>query len=331
MHENRELLYFCCAEEDSIYALEQLRRQKEKGGLTGREERRLFLMEKRLEESRIYLAPAVIYAAANQKSCESWMKKADEGTQREWYLSGVAWMRRSPAFLERFGWKERRNAIMTAGIVARAENGALEEARDELAGLMKNGWKFLWERLGHSGCLDAVSFREMMEPWQESECMRSGMAGVLLLMTVLLRKPVYDRDRLWRDWRKLRDFCAECLKRPRCGRDRLPEELFGDDKKLEWLMEHFKNPQKLCYVREKGRIDNEWRDQLFRIMHLAGLPASACETISLSCKEVRLLLGELEGRLSAQKYMTFLALYTVAKQLAEAGRAAAALDVPPQK
>lgn len=328
MREDGELLYFCSAEEDSLYALRRLQRQKRTAGLTKREERQLSFMEKRMEESRIYLAPAVIYAAANQKSCESWMKKAAEEKQREWYAGGVAWMRRCPAFLERFGWKERKNALMAAGIVAQAQNGASQEEREALCGLLGCGWKFLWERIRHSGCLDAAGWKEMIEPWQESEGMRCGMAGVLLLMAVLLHKPVYDRDQLWRDLQQLRDFSLGCLEQPGRNGSGLQAGAFQDDKRMKWLMEHFKNPQKLCCVQEKGRIDNEWRDQLFRVMRMAGLPASTCETISLTFREVQMLLGEMDGRLSPQKYMTFLALYTVAKELAQAGRAAAALEAP---
>lgn len=326
MREGREYFYFNSAETDSVYAVEQLRRQKEKEGLSEWETRRLAFMERRLEEGKIYLTPAVIYAAANQRSCEGWMKRADEKRQERWYADGVAWMRRCPAFLERFGWKERRTAVMAAGILARAEEEAAGEAMDALGGLLRSGWKFLWDRIRHGGCLDAESWAEMLKPWKESEGMSCGMAGVLLVMAALLDKPVYDRDQLWRDLQRLRSFSQGCMERPETGSTCLTAFPFQDDKKMEWLMKHFKNPQKLCSVQEKGRIDSEWREQLFRVMRMAGLPASTCETITLSCREVQMLLGELEGRPSPQKYMTFLALYTVAKELAAAGRAAAALE-----
>lgn len=325
MREGKNILYFCSAEQDSLYEMEALRKQKALKGLSEEKMRRLCMMEKRLEESRIYLAPAVIYAAANQKSCESWLKKAQEKQRQEWYESGVAWMRRCPAFLERFGWKERKGAVMTAGILARAESGN-RDAQEALRDLLCCGWKFLWERIRHSGCLDAESWRDMLEPWQDSAYMSCGMAGVLLLMAASLEKPVYDRDQLWRDFQRLRAFCLSCLRKPEPAFTRRGEFSEEEKEKLEWLLEHFKNPQRLCSVQEKGRFDSEWQEQLFRVMRMAGLSASVCETVTLSCREVRMLLGELEGRMSPQKYMTFLALYSVSRELAQAGRAAAAAD-----
>lgn len=328
MRKKKGYLFFCSAEEDSQYAIWQLRKQKELKGLSEWETRQLSFMEKRLDEGNIYLAPAVIYAAANQKSCESWMRKADEKRQQEWYLSGVAWLRRCPAFLERFGWKERKNAIMAAGILSAVENKDTENARETLCRLLGCGWKFLWDRICQSDCLDANGWKEMLEPWQDSANMSCAMAGVLLLMAALQKKPVYDRDQLWRDFQRLRIFCQNCMKKPESDIAK-PEALSAVEKeKLEWLLEHFKNPQKLCCVQEKGRFDSEWQKQLFRVMKMAGLPESACETVTLSCSEVRMLLGELEGRMSPQKYMTFLALYTVSKELAQAGRVAAAADMP---
>lgn len=327
MRDERKSLYFCSAEKDSCYELEALRRKRALKELSEGQLRQLSMMEKRMEESRIYLTPAVIYAAANQKSCESWLKKAQEKQRREWYESGVAWMRRCPAFLERFGWKERKSAVMTAGILARTESGGAD-AKEALCELLCCGWKFLWERIRHSGCLDAESWREMLEPWQDSAGMSCGMAGVLLLMAALLEKPVYDRDQLWRDFQRLRAFSLSCFQKPEpafTGRGEFSEE---EKEKLEWLLEHFKNPQRICYVQEKGRFDSEWQEQLFRVMRMAGLSASVCESVTLSCREVRMLLGELEGRMSPQKYMTFLALYSVSKELAQAGRVAAAVDTP---
>lgn len=328
MHKRKNCLFFCSAEEDSLYAMQRLKNQKSSKELSEWEKRQLSLMEKRVEEGYIYLAPAVIYAAANQKGCERWMRKAAEKQQQEWYMDGVAWLRRCPAFLERFGWKERKNAIMAAGIVSAVESGGADGARETLCRLLCSGWKFLWERICRNDCLDAKEWKEMLEPWQDSVNMRNAMAGVLLLMAMMQKKPVYDRDQLWRDFQRLRVFCAGCMKKPEPNAAK-PEALSAtENEKLEWLLEHFKNPQKLCCVQEKGRFDSEWQEQLFRVMQMAGLPASACETVTLTCGEVRMLLGELEGRMSPQKYMTFLALYTVSKELAQAGRAAAAADMP---
>lgn len=328
MRKGKNCLYFCSAEKDSLYAMQRLKKQKASNGLSEWEARQLSLMEKRVEEGNIYLMPAVVYAAANQKSCESWMGKAEEKQRQEWYLSGVAWLRRCPAFLERFGWKERKNAIMAAGILSAAESGAAECARETMSKLLGCGWKFLWERIRQSDCLDAKAWKEMLEPWRDSVNMSCAMSGVLLLMATLQEKPVHDRDQLWRDLQRLRMFCLSCMKKPEPYTAKAEAFSAAENEKLEWLLEHFKNPQKLCCVQEKGRFDSEWQEQLFRVMKMAGLPASACETVTLSCSEVRMLLGELEGRMSPQKYMTFLALYTVSKELAQAGRAAAAADMP---
>lgn len=327
MRDGKKGLYFCCTEQDSLYAMEVLRKKKALKGLSEGEARQLACMERRMEEGRIYLTPAVIYAVANQKSCESWMKRAQEKQRQDWYAGGVAWMRRCPSFLERFGWKERKNAVMAAGILALAESGRSEDAQQALSDLLCCGWKFLWERIRHSGCLDAESWRDMLEPWLDSSYMSCGMAGVLLLMAALLEKPVYDRDQLWRDFQKLRAFSLSCMRKPEMDFTKRGELTEEENEKLEWLLEHFKNPQRLCYVQEKGRFESEWQEQLFRVMRMAGLSASVCETAALTCREVRMLLGELEGRMSPQKYMTFLALYTVSKELAQAGRAAAAADV----
>lgn len=328
MREGKKCLYFCSTEPDSLYMLEALRKKRAAGGLSEGEKGQLSIMEKRVEEGQIYLTPAVIYAVANQKSSAGWMKKAPEKQRREWYESGVAWMRRCPAFPERFGWKERKNAFMAAGILAQVESGKAD-AKETLRELLCCNWKFLWERIRHSGCLDANSWRDMLEPWRDSACMSCGMAGVLLLTAVLLEKPVYDRDQLWRDFQRLRAFSLGCLRKPEQDFVKRGELSNEENEKLEWLLEHFKNPQRLCYVQEKGRFESEWQEQLFRVMRMAGLSASVCETVTLSCREVRMLLGELEGRMSPQKYMTFLALYSVSKELAQAGRVAAAAEALP--
>lgn len=328
MREERGCLYFCCAEEDSGYAIRFLHRQQGEKDLSGREKRQLAAMEKRMEESWIYLAPAVIYAVANQRSCEAWICRVEEERRREWYIKGLAWMRRYPSFLERFGWRNRKNAIVAAGILETADEGDTDGGKEALCDLLRCGWRFLWERIRHSGYLDAEGWQEMTEPWQDSESMCGGMAGVLLLMAVLLEKPVYDRDQLWCDWQRLQRFCRECLQAPKPVAAPEREDIHTEEEKFEWLFRHFKNPQRLCYIREKERFDSEWQDQITRVMRMAGLSISACETVTLSYREVKLLLRELEGRLSPQKYMTFLTVYTLAKELAQAGRAAAALDMP---
>lgn len=326
MSERKGCLYFCCAEEDSLYAIENLRQQKAAGELSEWGLRQLELMERRMAESCIDLIPAIIFASANQAGCREWIKKAGEEQQREWYRCGIAWMRRYPAFLEKFGWKERKNAILTAGILVRAEEGSWEGARQ----LMQGGWRFLWERMKQQKYLGIDSWKEMIAPWRDSYCMRCGMAGVLLFMAALLKKPVRDRDQLWHDLQRLRDFSKSSLEKPEPMKQE-EQDPFADNNRMDWLLTHFRNPQRLSYVREKGRIDSEWMEQVFKIMQLAGLPVSACETMSLSRQEVQQILDTIEGKPTAKTYMTFLVLYTLSKELAQLGRIAAAQEIPGQE
>lgn len=328
MAEERSRLYFCSAEEDSIYAIKRLEKPMENSALSEWEARQLFFMKRRAAEGMIYLTPAVIYAVANQKNCGEWLQRAGEDRQKIWYQSGVAWMRRYPAFLEKFGWKERKNAILAAGILARAESEDDDRAWEPVRGVLRGGWRFLWNRMKGSAQLDDGMWQEMMEPWADSPYMSSGMAGVILLMASLLQKPVRDRDQLWRSLQKLRNFSQDCLKAPKLKENCAEDLSFLEDGKMEWLLTRFRNPQRPAYIKEKARLGSEWLEQLYRIMELAGLPASACETMTISCREVQQLLGAMEDKLTERQYMTFLMLYTVSRELAQAGRAAAALDIP---
>lgn len=325
MHEGEERLYFCCAEEDSLYAVDALRRENSGNSLSGWEQRQLIYLEKRVSESRIYLTPAVVYAAANQKSFQNWFSKCEETRQTEWYQSGIVWMRRHPAFLEKFGWKERRGAIVAAGILAQAERTDAPEAWNQVCRMLAGSWNLLWERMKHITCLDAQTWSGMIAPWQDSACMASGMSGILLLMAALLGKPVRERDQLWRGLQKLKGFTEYCLESSAAGCE--SQNNLHTQERMGWLMERFKNPQRPTYIREKTRIRSEWLDQLYRIMDLAGLPVSACETMSLSCREVQQILESTDERITERQYMTFLMLYTVSRELAQAGRAAAALDI----
>lgn len=97
---------------------------------------------------------------------------------------------------------------------------------------------------------------------------------------------------------------------------------------MGWLLSRFANPQRPAYIREKARLSSEWLERLYRVMALAGLPASACETMNLSCREVQQILELMEEKPTERQYMTFLMLYAVSRELAQAGRAAAALDAP---
>ena len=130
--QNREIMRFSCTEEDSLYAIRRLREKEEKGQLSKSEERQLFYMENRAREGEIDLMPAVVYAAANQRTCCAYLNRAPKERQQEWYAEGIAWMRKNPAFLEKFGWKERKNAVLSAGLLSLAVRQAQEgEAGDE--------------------------------------------------------------------------------------------------------------------------------------------------------------------------------------------------------
>ena len=70
-----EYLYFCSAEQDSLYALTLFREKEKQGTLNVQETGLLLCMEQRAEDSWIYLMPAAVYAAANQKGARSWMNR----------------------------------------------------------------------------------------------------------------------------------------------------------------------------------------------------------------------------------------------------------------
>ena len=212
--------------------------------------------------------PAVIYAVANQRTCCAYLNRVPKGKQEEWYAAGVAWMRQNPAFLEKFGWKERKSAVLAAGLLAMAIRR--EEGRLELEELLRTGWSLMWERMGQIRQLDAAGWEEMMAPWQDSCYMSSGVAAVLLLMAALNDKPVRDRDRLWRSLQKLRQFSRECFQGgspcPPC-REEFP---FEKEDRMGWLLSRFANPQKPAYIREKARISSEWLERLYRVMFSGG-------------------------------------------------------------
>lgn len=327
MSEKNRLFYFNSAEADSLYAMRFLQAEKENGTLPGAQWDLLSCMEEREREGCVFLIPAVIYAAANHAECKRLLENAPEGQKKRWYARGVEWMRQTPSFLEKFGWKERRFSLMAAGILAEEEKSDSDGA-PYVRWLVKNGWRFLWERIGREPFLDACVWEDLRGPWKDSEYMGSAMSGVILLMAALHQKPVRDRDQLWHDIRQLQTFTAECQKSgPACfcgGADRLSRE----DERLVWLSAHFKNPQRPTYIREKGRLCSDWLQQLYQIMALAGLPASACETMTLSGREVEMLLCATHEKMTERQYMTFLLLYALARELAQAGRRASMLDRP---
>lgn len=99
-----------------------------------------------------------------------------------------------------------------------------------------------------------------------------------------------------------------------------------ESEKMGWLFQKFRNPERPAYIHEKGRISSEWLEQLHQIMELAGLPAGTFEAVSLSAQEVNGLVNLMGEKLTARQYMTFLMLYSVSRELAQAGRTAAALQ-----
>ena len=99
-----------------------------------------------------------------------------------------------------------------------------------------------------------------------------------------------------------------------------------ETEKMGWLFQKFRNPERPAYIHEKGRISSEWLEQLHQIMELAGLPAGTFEAVSLSVQEVNGLVNLMGEKLTARQYMTFLMLYSVSRELAQAGRTAAALQ-----
>ena len=122
-----EYLYFCSAEQDSLYALTLFRKKEKQGTLNVQETGLLLCMEQRAEDSWIYLMPAAVYAAANQKGARSWMNRQKQEKIDLWNEKGIAWMRRYPVFLEQFGWKQRRYAILAAGIFEQLEEESMDE------------------------------------------------------------------------------------------------------------------------------------------------------------------------------------------------------------
>ncbi len=325
MNRKRDFIHFCSAEADSAYAVGLLRRQKEVGTLTHQEERMLIFMERRMSESTIYLAPAVIYAAANQKNSCSWLERQDEERKKEWYQKGVQWMRRYPAFLERFGWKERYFAIIAAGIIAGLESDGGQEDKESVCHFVQGSWGLLWKRMRRCARLTVCEWEEMKEPWKDSRRMDSGMSGVLLFMAGLQDKEFEELDRMWDSILGLREFCGECLREKPSLPANGKETFYPDDEKLSWLLCRFRNPQRPAYIHEKRRFSSEWLDSLYEVMELAGLPAGACETASLSCQEISRLVDMMGEKRTERQYMTFLILYCVSRELAQAGRVAAAV------
>lgn len=145
-----EYLYFCSAEQDSLYALTLFRKKEKQGTLNVQETGLLLCMEQRAEDSWIYLMPAAVYAAANQKGARSWMNRQKQEKIDLWNEKGIAWMRRYPVFLEQFGWKQRRYAILAAGIFEQLEEESMDEfekGKNQVCHFLQGSWGFLWKRM----------------------------------------------------------------------------------------------------------------------------------------------------------------------------------------
>ena len=347
-----EYLYFCSAEQDSLYALTLFREKEKQGTLNVQETGLLLCMEQRAEDSWIYLMPAAVYAAANQKGARSWMNRQKQEKIDLWNEKGIAWMRRYPVFLEQFGWKQRRYAILAAGIFEQLEEESMDEfekGKNQVCHFLQGSWGFLWKRMQQCDRLSVQEWKEMKAPWKDSVRMDCAMSGILLLMAQLLKKELEERDRLCVGFMKLQQFTQESLRTngiaakqsakvsgaepvDACGTeirsvgvDTNPTALV-ESEKMGWLFQKFRNPERPAYIHEKGRISSEWLEQLHQIMELAGLPAGTFEAVSLSVQEVNGLVNLMGEKLTARQYMTFLMLYSVSRELAQAGRTAAALQ-----
>ena len=208
-------LYFCSAEQDSLYALTLFREKEKQGTLNVQETGLLLCMEQRAEDSWIYLMPAAVYAAANQKGARSWLNRHKQEKIDLWNEKGIAWMRRYPVFLEQFGWKQRRYAILAAGIFEQLEEESMDEfekGKNQVCHFLQGSWGFLWKRMQQCDRLSVQEWKEMKAPWKDSVRMDCAMSGILLLMAQLLKKELEERDRLCVGFMKLQQFTQESLR-----------------------------------------------------------------------------------------------------------------------
>ena len=195
-----EYLYFCSAEQDSLYALTLFREKEKQGTLNVQETGLLLCMEQRAEDSWIYLMPAAVYAAANQKGARSWMNRQKQEKIDLWNEKGIAWMRRYPVFLEQFGWKQRRYAILAAGIFEQLEEESMDEfekGKNQVCHFLQGSWGFLWKRMQQCDRLSVQEWKEMKAPWKDSVRMDCAMSGILLLMAQLLKKELEETEALY--------------------------------------------------------------------------------------------------------------------------------------
>lgn len=341
MSDRRSVFEFCAMQQESLVVLRALQEKKEKGELNKREQRQLYFLKERQEEGRIWLMPALIFAAANQSTCREFFWRASAEEKDRWQQAGMEWMKQYPGFLQRIGWQERWLAVRTAGFFVCMQSRS-KESLVWLRRFFSENWGLLWSRIRQREELGSVEWEELLLPWEDSEAMECAMAAVFLCMAGLQKKVLRDMDQCWRTLRKLKAFTEECIRTPEVKSNGLQlavkEEGMvwpagtGDvqRERLEWLFGHFKNPQRLAYLKEKGRISSEWMDTLFGVMEKAGLPRSACESMQIGGDEVLNLLECFTDRASERQYITFLLLYTVSRELVKAGQLASGREELPE-
>lgn len=176
------------------------------------------------------------------------------------------------------------------------------------------------------------------------------MSGILLLMAQLLKKELEERDRLCVGFMKLQQFTQESLrtngiaaKQPAKVSGAEPVDACGTEirsvgvgtnptgacrnrKDGMGCSRNFAIRSALLISMKKGGFPVNGWNSWHQIMELAGLPAGTFEAVSLSVQEVNGLVNLMGEKLTARQYMTFLMLYSVSRELAQAGRTAAALQ-----
>lgn len=106
---------------------------------------------------------------------------------------------------------------------------------------------------------------------------------------------------------------------------RIPPRL-SNPKRWDGCSRNFAIRSALLISMKKGGFPANGWNSWHQIMELAGLPAGTFEAVSLSAQEVNGLVNLMGEKLTARQYMTFLMLYSVSRELAQAGRTAAALQ-----
>jgi hypothetical protein len=146
MSDKRSVFEFCAMQPESLVVLQALQEKKTKGELNKREQRQLYFLKERQEEGRVWLMPALLFAAANQNSCREFFWRASEEEKDRWQQTGIAWMKQYPGFLDRIGWQERSLAVRTAGFFV-CTQAKSRESRTMLRRFFSENWSLLWTRI----------------------------------------------------------------------------------------------------------------------------------------------------------------------------------------